>query len=89
MDTLRINQMPQEPVSLASNILDFLTTFIPYAVIFGIFWRVIDSVLKYASEGRDARTKDLIHEATAPMKDDLNGLTESIWALRDEIKKMK
>lgn len=89
MDTLRTISMPEQTTTLAGSILDFLTTFIPYSVVFGIFWKVIDSILKYASEGRDARTKELIHEANAPLKEDIGKLTESIWALQGEIKKMK
>lgn len=77
--------MPQEPVSIASNILDFLTTFIPYSVIFGIFWKIIDAILKYANEGRDARTNELIQRATKPLSTNIDKLTESIWALERKI----
>lgn len=89
METLKISRMPEQSTNLAASILDFLTTFIPYSVVFGIFWKLIDAILKYASDGRDSRTKELIHEANAPLKEDINSLTESIWALKDEIKKMK
>ena len=89
MVTLRTYKMPEQSTNLAGSILDFLTTFIPYSAVFGIFWKLIDTIAKYLSDGRDARTKELIHEANAPLKEDINSLTESIWALKDEIKKMK
>lgn len=88
MEISKTNIMPDQ-TTLAASILNFLTTFIPYATVFGIFWKIIDAIAKHLSEGRDARTKELIHEANAPLKEDINGLTESIWALKDEIKKMK
>lgn len=89
MDTLRINQMPQQQdTQLTVQILDFLTTFIPYSVVFGIFWKIVDAVLKYASEGRDARTRELIAEATKPLETDIKDLTKSIWALSEKIEKM-
>lgn len=88
METLKIKAMPEQQ-NLASSVLDFLTSFIPYSVVFGIFWKLIDAILKYASEGRDSRTKELIRQANEPLKEDINNLTESIWALKDEINKMK
>jgi len=78
-----------ESANLASNVLDFLTTFIPYATVFGIFWKIIDAIFKYASDGRDARTKELISEATEPLSKDIRSLTESIGALGEQIRKMK
>lgn len=90
METLKIkNAMAQAATDLTKEILDFLTILIPYASVVTIFWRIIDAILSYANAGRDARTKELIHEANAPLKDDIGKLTESIWALKDEIKKMK
>lgn len=82
--------MPQQQDSeMTVQILDFLTTFIPYSVVFGIFWKVIDAIFKYASEGRDARTRELIAEATKPLENDIKELTKSIWSLADNIKEIK
>ena len=69
------------------KILDFLTTFIPYSVVFAVFWKVIDAVLKYASDGRDARTRELIAEVTEPLSKDIKDLTKSIWELGRKIEK--
>lgn len=88
MDTLRNNIMPETSTNIASDLLDFLTTFIPYSVVFGCFWKLIDAVLKYASDGRDARTRELIAEATKPLETDIKDLTKSIWHLSDKIDKM-
>ena len=79
--------MQNEPSDLTIKILDFLTTFIPYSVVFGVFWKVIDAVLKYASDGRDARTRELIAEVTEPLSKDIKNLTESIWELGRKIEK--
>lgn len=80
--------MPETSTNIASDLLDFLTTFIPYSVVFGIFWKIVDAVLKYASEGRDARTRELIAEATKPLETDIKDLTKSIWHLSEKIEKM-
>jgi hypothetical protein len=80
--------MNDASTNLASDFLNFMTTFIPYSVIFGIFWKVVDAILKYASESRDARTRELIDEATKPLEKDIKDLTKSIWALSEKIEKM-
>jgi len=87
MGILKTNTMQNEPTDFTLKILDFLTTFIPYSVVFGVFWKVIDAVLKYASDGRDARTKELIIEATEPLSKDIKDLTKSIWELGKKIEK--
>ena len=87
MDTLKITNMPETSTNLAGNILDFLTTFIPYCVVFGIFWKIIDAVLKYASEGRDARTIELINQETKDLRTDMKDLTRSINILSDKIER--
>lgn len=88
MDTLRISDMPQQSTDLTIKILDFMTSFIPYSVVFGIFWKAIDAALKYASEGRDTRTRELISESTKPLERDIKDLTKSIWSLTEKIEKM-
>jgi len=87
METLNIKIMPSQSTDLTVKILDFITTFIPYSVVFGIFWKVIDAILKYATEGRDNRTKELIREATHPLSIEIKKLTESIWDLSRKIEK--
>lgn len=90
MGTLKIKQMPQmTDTNATKEVLDFLTEFIPYSVILAGFWKLVDAIFKYASDGRDARTKELIHQANEPLKEDISKLTESIYELRDEIKRMK
>ena len=89
MEPTKINIMPEQSTDLTLRILDFLTTFIPYSVVFGLFWKAIDAVMKYASEGRDARTKELIREATYPLSADIKKLTESIWDLSRKIEDKK
>ena len=69
-------------------VLNFLEILIPYVTVLAVFWKVIDAVLKYASDGRDARTKELISQATKPLENDLKELTKSIWALSEKIEKM-
>ena len=81
--------MQEQPTDLTVKILDFLTAFIPYSVVFGIFWKIVDAVLKYASEGRDSRTRSLIHEVTEPMNNNMKKLTESIWELSRKIEDKK
>lgn len=81
--------MPAESsTNIVKEILDFLTTFIPYFALFGGFWKLIDAIFKYASEGRDARTRELIAEATKPLETDIKELTRSIWSLSEKIEKM-
>ena len=87
MDTLRINAMPEPSTNLASHILDFITTFIPYTVVFGIFWKIIDAIFKYATDGRDARTIELINQETKEMRMDMKDLTKSINVLSDKIER--
>lgn len=87
MGILKTDTMQNEPTDFTLKILDFLTTFIPYSVVFGVFWKVIDAVLKYASDGRDARTRELIAEVTEPLSKDIKDLTESIWELGRKIEK--
>jgi len=87
MGILKTNTMQNEPTDFTLKILDFLTTFIPYSVVFGVFWKVIDAVLKYASDGRDARTRELIAEVTEPLSKDIKDLTKSIWELGKKIEK--
>jgi len=79
--------MQNEPTDFTLKILDFLTAFIPYSVVFGVFWKVIDAVLKYATDGRDTRTKELIAEVTEPLSKDIKDLTKSIWELGKKIEK--
>jgi len=43
--------------------------------------------LKYASDGRDARTRELIAEVTEPLSKDIKDLTKSIWELGRKIEK--
>lgn len=88
MDYLRTDTMPEQSTDLTVKILDFFTTFIPYSVVFGIFWKLVDAVFKYASEGRDARTRELISESTKPLENDIKDLTKSIWSLTEKIEKM-
>lgn len=73
--------------TLAAHVLDFLTTFIPYSVVFGIFWKIIDAVLKYASDGRDARTIELINQETKDLRVDMKDLTKSINILSEKIER--
>jgi len=87
MGILKTDTMQNEPTDLTIKILDFLTTFIPYSVVFGVFWKIIDAVLKYASDGRDTRTRELIVEATEPLSKDIKDLTKSIWELGKKIEK--
>lgn len=89
MDTLRMNEMPEQSTPVLKEVFDFLTSFLPYAAVVTIFWRGIDKIFEYANNGRDARTKELIGAANEPLKEDITRLTESIYQLRDEIKKMK
>ena len=79
--------MPAQSTDLTVKILDFITTFIPYSVVFGVFWKIIDAVLKYASDGRDTRTRELIAEVTEPLSKDIKDLTKSIWELGKKIEK--
>ena len=87
MGILKTDTMQNEPTDLTIKILDFLTTFIPYSVVFGVFWKIIDALLKYASDGRDTRTRELIVEATEPLSKDIKDLTKSIWELGKKIEK--
>ena len=70
------------------QVLNFLEILIPYVTVLAVFWKVIDSILKYANDGRDTRTRELIAQATQPLENDLRELTKSIWALSDKIEKM-
>lgn len=89
MDTLKKIKMPERSTQVITSIMDLATTFIPYTVVFGIFWKIIDAIFKYASDGRDARTRDLIKQATEPLSEDIRSLTQSIGALGEQIRKMK
>lgn len=85
MDTIKTKAMPVSNPNLAKEIIEFATTFIPYATVFGIFWKAIDAIAKYLSDGRDARTKELINEVTKPLSDNIDKLTKSIWELGNKI----
>jgi len=80
--------MEDSTQNLTKEILEFLEVLIPYVSVVAIFWKMIDAVLKYANDGRDARTKELISQATAPLENDLKELTKSIWHLSEKIEKM-
>lgn len=88
MVSINIRIMPDTSTNLTKEILDFLTILLPYGSAVVIFWKMIDAVLKYANDGRDARTKELISQATAPLENDLKELTKSIWHLSEKIEKM-
>lgn len=79
--------MPEPSTNLAGEILDFITTFIPYTVVFGICWKIIDAIFKYATEGRDARTIELINQETKDLRTDMKDLTKSINILADKIER--
>lgn len=85
MDILKINNMPDHTTTIATDILNFLTTLVPYGAVVAMFWKGIDAVFKYASEGRDERTMKLIKGETAPLSDEIKELTKSIWALSKKI----
>lgn len=87
MDYLRTNSMPEQSTDLTVKILDFFTTFIPYSVVFGIFWKIIDAIFKYASQGRDARTIELINQETKDLRVDMKDLTKSINVLSEKIER--
>jgi uncharacterized protein YggT (Ycf19 family) len=89
MVSINIRIMPDTSTNLTKEILDFLTILIPYASVVAIFWKMIDAVLKYANDGRDARTRELIANATDPLSNDIRELTQSIGALGEQIKNMK
>ena len=78
----------EDTKNLTTEVLNFLEILIPYVTVLAVFWKVIDAILKYASDGRDARTKELISQATKPLENDLKELTKSIWALSEKIEKM-
>ena len=88
MVSINIRIMPDTSTNLTKEILDFLTILLPYGSAVVIFWKMIDAVLKYANDSRDARTKELISQATAPLENDLKELTKSIWHLSEKIEKM-
>lgn len=89
MEAIIHKPMPDQTTNLAHDILTFLTSFVPYSVVFGIFWKIIDAVLKYASEGRDARTIELIKRETDPLANNIKDLTKSIWSLSEKIEHKK
>ena len=78
----------EDTKNLTTEVLNFLEILIPYVTVLAVFWKVIDAVLKYANDGRDARTKELISQATQPLENNLEKLTKSIWALTEKIEKM-
>jgi hypothetical protein len=87
MDTLRRIKMPEDSVPIIKHVLDLATTFIPYTVVFGIFWKIIDAIFKYASEGRDTRTIELIDRETKDLRTDMKDLTKSINVLSSQIER--
>jgi uncharacterized protein YggT (Ycf19 family) len=89
MEILKTKVMDETSTETTKEILDFLTILIPYASVVAVFWKMIDAVLKYANDGRDARTKELIANATEPLSNDIRELTVSIGALGEQIKNMK
>ena len=80
--------MQDSTENLTKEILEFLEVLIPYVSVVAIFWKMIDAVLKYANDGRDARTKELIAQATQPLEKGLFELNKSIGALTEKIEKM-
>lgn len=77
--------MPEQHTTVVAEWLNFFTTFIPYSAVVAIFWKIIDSILKYASDGRDSRTIELIRAENKPLAENIKELTKSIWELSKQV----
>ena len=85
MITLRIaKKMPITPDHQVSwyDILQFAQTITPWVVLGGVFWRLIDRVVKYFADGREAETNKLIDTKTAPLIRSIDLLTEAVNELK-------
>lgn len=64
------------------DILNFAQAVTPWFVLGGIFWRLIDRVVKYFAEGREAEMNKLIDAKTAPLTDAIDKLTHAVNELK-------
>lgn len=82
----RTKQMPLPPHEVSwYDILQFAQTITPWIVLGGVFWRLIDKVVKYFADGREAETNKLIDAKTAPLTTAIQHLTDAVNELKFRI----
>lgn len=62
--------------------LQLIEDFLPWATIFGLFFKAFDLVFKYFSQAQDARLRGIIQQE---VKSDITNLTKAIDELRESI----
>jgi len=78
MDISRTKTMA-EPQQWWKPFIDWLTDNTVVLGSFAVVWRGIDKTFKYLSEGRDARTKQIVKDEIEPLNDKIDHLTEMFY----------
>lgn len=78
MDISRTKTM-QEPHQWWKPFIDWLTDNTVILGSFAVVWRGIDKAFKYLSEGRDARTKQIVKDEISPLNEKIDHLTDMFY----------
>lgn len=83
MDYSKTKQMsqPQHPVGWF-EILQAFQNVTPWFVIGGILWRLIDRIVKYFADGREAEMNKLIDAKVSPLTEAIEKLTDAVNQLK-------
>ncbi|WP_373016076.1 hypothetical protein [Mucilaginibacter sp.] len=60
------------------EILAFAQSVTPWFILGGVFWRLIDRVVKHYADGRAAEMNKLIDAKTDPLKISIDKLTDAV-----------
>lgn len=79
----KTNKMPIPNHELTGfDVLNFIGAITPWFVLGGLFWRLIDKVVKYFADGREAEMNKLIDAKTAPLTSAIDKLTDAVNELK-------
>lgn len=65
--------------------LHFAEKVVPWLVSLAGFWKCVDAVMKYMSDGRDARTRSIVKDEIEPLSKEIKELSQSIFKLANKI----
>lgn len=86
MITSKTNMQEPKHIMTWVDILNFAQSITPWFVLGAVFWRLIDKVVKYFAEGREAQFNDIVKtQITATVSPEIKELREAIKDLTKSI----
>lgn len=79
--TTKRMQQPNHPIGWF-EILNLIQNITPWFVVGGLMWRLIDRVVKYFSDGREAEMNKLIDAKQEPLIQAIEKLTDAVNQLK-------